>query len=151
MAIRILVRLNSVSPTLGHANSQALIVSLAAFTDERDPWVTVEAFQMATHLLDEYVEDMTQRSGNCGSIIRAILKDNVRPLFVRSKNPAITSQGRKSIRPARVGYDSSTLDRETKPWKFRHVYIVSVFRWVLQRLDVRTSFEEPKSRRADNI
>ncbi|KAI9874184.1 MAG: hypothetical protein M1830_010096 [Pleopsidium flavum] len=135
MAIRILLHLNAIAPIGGHANPQAVIVSLAAFTDKRDPWVTVKAFEMATRLLDGYAEDMTLASGQYGPIIRAILKENIRPLFAKSKNPAITSQGRKSIRPVRVGYESSVLDGETKPWKFRHVYIVSVFQWVLQHLD----------------
>lgn len=139
VAIRLLVGLDWIFPISEVASSQAVIVSLAAFTDERDPWVTLSSFQTAILLLKKYVEDTRQSDGSLGLLIRAILEQKIRPLFARTKNPAITSQGRRSIRLVHGGYDPSAQDPETKPWKFRHIYIVSVFRWVLQNIDVRTS------------
>ena len=143
-AIRVLDLLNSVLPVSRHTNPQALIVSLAAFTDERAPWVAAEACHTATGLLQAYLNDTRQGKGDLPSIVGAILKHNVRPLFAKSKNPAITSQGRKNIRTVQAGYDSTVVDPETKSWKYRHPYIVSVFRWVLQHLDVRVSLEVQK-------
>lgn len=140
-AIRVLVLLNSVLPISNHTNLPAVIVSLAAFTDERDPWVAAEACHTATGLLQAYLNDTRQTKWGFPSIVDEILKDNVRPLFAKSKNPAITSQGRKNIRTVQAGYDSTVVNPESKPWKYHHPYIVSVFRWVLQYLDVRVLLE----------
>jgi len=119
-----------------------VIVTLAAFTDERDSWVTAEACHAATGLLQTYLNGTGQNREELPPIIGTVLKHHVRPLFAKSKNPAITSQGRKNIRTVQAGYDSTMVDPESKPWKYRRPYIVSVFRWVLQNADVRVLLEE---------
>jgi len=104
--------------------------------------VTAEACHTATGVLQAYVNDTRQIKREFPSIVSAILKDDVRPLFAKSKNPAITSQGRKNIRTVQVRYDSIVVNPESKPWKCHQPYIVSVFRWVLQNLHVRELQEE---------
>ena len=137
LAIQILDLLNSAFPISGPLEPQAVIVSLAAFTDERDPWVDTESCKTATRLLQDFLEDLKHVKGKFASTIEAILKGTIRPLFAKSKNPAITSQGRKNIRTVHADYNSSVMDPETKPWKYHHIYAVSVFRWVLRNLNVR--------------
>lgn len=131
-----------VLPIAKLSKPQAVIVSLAAFTDERDSWVTAEACHAATGLLQTYSNGTRQDREKYPSIVGTVLKHHVRPLFAKSKNPAITSQGRKNIRTVQAGYDPTTVDPESKPWKYRHPYIVSVFRWVLHNVDVRVLLEE---------
>lgn len=104
--------------------------------------MTAEACHTATGVLQAYVNDTRQIKREFPSIVSAILKDDVRPLFAKSKNPAITSQGRKNIRTVQVRYDSIVVNPESKPWKCHQPYIVSVFRWVLQNLHVRELQEE---------
>lgn len=117
---------------------------MAAFTDERDPWATAEASHTATGLLQAYLNHTRQAKDYFLLIVGAILKDSVRPLFARSKNPAITSQGRKNIRVIHARYDSTVVDPESKPWRYQRPYIVSVFRWILQNLNVRFSQGESR-------
>lgn len=142
VAIRVLVILNSVLPIPKHTKPQAVIVSLAAFTDERDSWVAAEACHTATDLLQAYLDDTRQTKGEFPSVAGALLKDHIRPLFAKSKNPAITSKGRKNIRTVQAGYDLNLVDPESRLWKYRYPYIVSLFRWILQNINVRVLSEE---------
>ena len=68
-----------------------------------------------------------------------LLKEKIKPLFAKSKNPAITAAGRKAISPLPVPIEHSIDESELKPWKCRDVYIVTVFEWALRQLDVLSS------------
>lgn len=77
---------------------------------------------------------------NISGVLHALLHERIKPLFARSKNPAVTQQGRKAIDPLPVNATAhSDIDVEAKPWKYRDMYIVTVFRWVLKHLDVSTT------------
>lgn len=110
----------------------AVVTCLAAFSDENDPWNSPSAQQQASDLIEDYT-----RSGRLPAMLTSILQERIKPLFSRTRNPAITPQGRKAInlRPSNIAMHTD-LDAEVKPWKFRDVYIVTIFRWVLQFLDV---------------
>ena len=92
---------------------------------------------MSTELLQGYLSDSRQSEEDFPSVVGAILKDNIRPLFAKSKTPTVTSQGRKNIRTVHAASDSTLVDPGSKPWKYHHPYIVSVFRWLLRNLNVR--------------
>ena len=119
-------------PPLQDNPDAAVLTSLAAFSDEKDPWNSSSAQQQASDLIKDYT-----RSGDLSAILTSILQERIKPLFSRTENPAITPQGRKAInpRPSNIATHSD-IDAEVKSWKFRDVYIVTVFRWVLQFLDV---------------
>lgn len=134
VGLRILVRLDGLIPTLKHEKAQAFVVGVAAFTDEREAWVDGESVEMATRLLRDYVRDSGEGFAQTAS---GLLREKVRPLFARSKNPALTTQGRKNVRDVRPAYEPAVEDAETKPWKHRDAYIVPVLRWMLMNMDVR--------------
>ncbi|OKP13357.1 hypothetical protein PENSUB_959 [Penicillium subrubescens] len=73
------------------------------------------------------------RDGNWDLIAR-LLKEKIRPLFTKAKNPAITSEGRKNFHPVPLTrFDGSVLDDEMKPWKVRDVYATRVLEWIISR------------------
>lgn len=47
-----------------------------------------------------------------------------------------------NLNPIRAKFDDDTLlaEKETKPWKFERAYMLTAFRWVLLRIDVRFPF-----------
>ena len=110
----------------------AVLTCLAAFSDKNDPWNSPSAQEQASNLIKHYI-----RSSHLSSMLTSILQKRIKTLFSRMGNPAITPQGRKAInpRPSNITMHSD-IDAEIKPWKFRDVYIITVFRWVLQCLDV---------------
>lgn len=105
---------------------------LASFSDESDPWTSPKTQELACSLAKEYaVPD------HLPALLHGLLQERIKPLFAKSKNPAITQQGRKAIDPLPSnGTAHGDLDTESKPWKYRDVYIVTVFRWILKHLDV---------------
>lgn len=128
----LLSHLRRLVPPLQDGPDAAVLTCLAAFSDESDPWNSSSAQQQASNLIDDYT-----RSGDLSAMLTSILQERIKPLFSRTGNPAITPQGRKAInpRPSNITMHSD-IDAEVKPWKFRDIYIVTVFRWVLQFLDV---------------
>ena len=117
---------------LQDGSDTAVLTCLAAFSDEKDPWNSSSAQQQASDLVKDYT-----RSDHLPAMLTSILQDRIKPLFSRTGNPTITPQGRKAINPRPSNITMHTdIDAEVKPWKFRDVYIVTVFRWVLQYLDV---------------
>ena len=131
----LLSHLQRLVPPLQDGTDAVILTCLAAFSDEKDPWNSSSAQQQASDLLRDYT-----RSDRLPVMLTSILQERIKPLFSRTGNPAITPQGRKAInpRPSNVAMHSD-LDADLKPWKFRDVYIVTVFRWVLQILDVRAN------------
>jgi hypothetical protein len=76
------------------------------------------------------------------SILGDLLKEKIRPIFARTKNIAITPAGRKNFHPIpQARFDSSFLERETKPWKFHDVYATTVLEWILSQLNVRNHLQ----------
>ena len=123
-----------------------ILTCLTSYTDLDDPWTHSKAKDHACSLSEDYAA-----SGNLSNILTGLLQERIKPLFAKTKNPAITSQGRKATDPlpsAATVY--SHLDSETKPWKYRDSYIVTVFQWVLKHLDVRTIIK-PFARTLANV
>lgn len=87
--------------------------------------------------------DVTTQDGKWDLIAR-LLKERIRPLFTKAKNPAITSEGRKNFHPRPLTrFDGSILDDEMKPWKIRDVYATRVLGWIISRYKVCTQFPDP--------
>ena len=111
-----------------------LVTCLASYTDSRDPWITPEANHDAGQILQSLLEDAGTATE--AKVLSQVLTESVKPRFVKSKSPAVTEQGRRVIHPLPQPLEASDTETSNKPWKFRDVYIVTVYRWVLSRLDV---------------
>ena len=132
----LLSHLQAIAPVSLDEDIVTLTSCLASFTDERDAWNSPEASKEAFSLIEDYLnlnEDAPERRQD---LLSSVLQEKVKPLFAKSKNPAITQQGRKVMQPIPGKFETSDQEVEIKPWKFDKVYIVTVFRWVLARLDV---------------
>ena len=119
----------------------AVLTCLAAFSDANDTWNTPRAQKQASLLIEDYVE-----SGHLPALLTSMLETHVKPRFSKSKNPAITQQGRRAIDPVPSNAAlHSDLDAGSKAWKYRDVYVVTVFQWVLSQLSVRNPLLETTS------
>lgn len=132
--ISLLCRLLKIEALAGDESMVTILTCIASFTDPSDPWTHPNAGDHACTLSKDYMA-----SERLPTILTRLLQERVKPLFAKTKNPAITQQGRKAIDPLSSATIAHTdLDGETKPWKYRNAYIVTVFRWTLKHLDVRT-------------
>ena len=135
--LRLLTQLQRLVPSFHDKPPLDLVMSLAAFTDERDLWTNAEASEAAAALLLDLLRHASADDPMLLSkLLASLLRDKVKPPFVESRTSAITEQGRKASYRLRdtVAFGDSELGR--KPWKFRDVHIVTVFRWILGKLDV---------------
>lgn len=132
LGLRILRHLDSLLPLEEVEDHAVVVKSLAIYTDEQDLWTTEASARESQAVLSKH----SQLARKSSVLIDYILRNVIIPLFAKSQNPAVTSQGRRAIAPMPVGHDYEISDRDTKPWKYDKVYIVAVFRWVLQNLDV---------------
>ena len=124
-------------------DEQALVVSmltyLASYSDASAPWTCSKAQSQAQLLSSLYVD-----SQSLPRLISELLKQRVKPLFTKSKNPAITPQIRKAIHPLPSDETAqSDLDIENKPWKHEHIYVISLLQWIYENLDVGSSILLP--------
>lgn len=112
-----------------------VLIALASFTSEQDAWTTPETYTTSTALLNDFVE--RSEASRFWGVVESLLKTRIRPLFAKTKNPAITESGRKNFHPIPLPrFDMSILDPETKPWKMYDVYITTVFSWVVNQYKV---------------
>lgn len=115
-----------------------IITCLAAFTEDGDPWTTTQAFEKATVILKSHESTITGRNGNIFQTLEYILKDTVKPLFSKTRNPAITAAGRKNLHPIpQPRFDPGLFDPETKPWKTRDIYVITLLSWIISKYSVR--------------
>ena len=130
--ILLLARLQNVELSSESEPMVTILTCLASFTDLNDPWTCSEASHHAYILLKGF-----EASDNLSNTLTSLLQERIKPLFAKTKNPAITQQGRRAIDPISGSATiHSDLDGETKPWKYHDAYSVTVFQWVLKRLDV---------------
>ncbi|KAE8154763.1 hypothetical protein BDV25DRAFT_135683 [Aspergillus avenaceus] len=135
LALAIIASLNGTLP-IADAKSQAdIIIALASFSSTDDPWTTQESHECSTKLLDGFAKS----THSLWSILEQILKERIRPLFAKAKNPAITAAGRKNFHPVPLPrFDASILDPETKPWKIHDVYAPTVFSWIITQYNAQS-------------
>jgi hypothetical protein len=132
--------LNAIYPIQRAKDFKDILNLLASFTSEADPWTTTQTCKQAAQLLESSMQPQSTIS-SC-SIVGDLLKENVRPIFAKTKTPAITAAGRRNFHPIpQSRFDSSFLERETKPWKFQDVYATTVLEWVVSQLNVRNYYQ----------
>ncbi|RAH49908.1 tRNA adenylyltransferase [Aspergillus brunneoviolaceus CBS 621.78] len=134
-AITVISGLNKVHPIGKAANIPNILVALASFTSEADPWSTEEAHRISIDILRGF-SATTRSDGTLWTHLETVLKERIRPLFTKTRNPAITAEGRKNFHPVPLArFDLTTLDPEAKPWKAFAVYSTTVFSWALAQYD----------------
>ncbi|KAF7621308.1 hypothetical protein AFLA_011611 [Aspergillus flavus NRRL3357] len=137
IALSVLATLSESLPVSKAENVADIVIALASFSSTEDPWTTQEAFTYATTLLNAFASTTaTNKESNTTfwSVIEKILKDRIRPLFAKTRNPAITSAGRKNFHPVPLPrFDAGILDPETKPWKIQDIYATAVLSWIIQQ------------------
>ncbi|KAJ5585029.1 uncharacterized protein N7459_004829 [Penicillium hispanicum] len=115
-------------PDRSVASSPDVILAMVSLASEQDPWTTEDTTMSASMHLDVTCQD------GVFPIIESLLKEKIRPLFAKTKNPAITSEGRKNLHPIPLSrFDGSALDDSTKPWKNTDIYVTSVISWVISQ------------------
>ena len=129
--LRLVSHLNVLSPHIDYCSSLDFIVCLASYSDAKEPWVWPGSEGVAIKLLRS---GRTQASTR--PVTQALLEDRIRPVFARSKTPAVTAQGRKSINPVLGRVDPIELETADKQWRYQGIHMIAVFRWVLQQLNV---------------
>lgn len=116
------------------ASSPDIILAAACFASKKDPWTTENSHDEASMYLDVTLQ------GEKWDIIARLLKEKIRPLFTKAKNPAITNEGRKNFHPVPLSrFDGSILDDELKPWKVRDIYATSVLSWIISQYKVSSN------------
>ncbi len=135
--LNLLSHLEIISPSSEEEPTLSLISCAASFADSREAWSCLEASVLANSLLRNALKSSGAERKKIQAWITVLLQEHIKPQFSKSKNPAITPQGRKAINPAPTSYMIGAPEGEVKPWKFDHVYIVAVFRWILENIDVR--------------
>lgn len=141
--LSLLSHLERIDPSSSERAEQKPIISLTSclvsFTDPREEWSSQEASELSRSLLNPLLRLSRAEPKRFRSFVTVLLEQHVKAQFAKTKNPAITSQGRKAIVVESTNYLVNDPENELKPWKFHHVYVVTMFRWILENLDVRLS------------
>ncbi|KAL9030954.1 MAG: hypothetical protein Q9196_000975 [Gyalolechia fulgens] len=132
--LQLLSHLDRLQPP-GSKASASLTACLASFTNLQDPWTSPEAYDLAQSLLSKNSQMIREDRQNDDGLIKALLLNYVKPLFLKSKTPVLTDQARKAISPLPGPNAPSDFDSSNKPWKFRSPHIVTIFQWILTQLD----------------
>ncbi|KFY22871.1 hypothetical protein V493_06272 [Pseudogymnoascus sp. VKM F-4281 (FW-2241)] len=111
-----------------------VLLSLLAFTQLGDAWNSEPAYEVSMSALDH----QSQEALTGAFIVDYVLKGFIRPLFAKSTPRTVTSQGRKApeeILGNRTAEVASSSDAISKPWKYRDIHAVTVFKWVVTEAD----------------
>ncbi|KAJ5558431.1 hypothetical protein N7535_008642 [Penicillium sp. DV-2018c] len=138
-----LIKSRPITPTSKPETVADVLLAIACFANEQNPWVTPISQNSASMLTSLWVEQ-TRKERVFWSAIEIILKERIRPLFANTKNPAITSAGRKNFHPQVLPcFGASNLDDSAKPWKTTDVWFASVLSWIISQYqpEDKTQFE----------
>lgn len=141
-AIAVLALLNKTLPIHKAKDPSDPILALASFTSTEDPWTTADSFANATAALQSYsLATGSENEAALRSTLQQILKEKIRPLFTRTRNPAITGAGRRNFHPVPLArFDASILDDEARPWKGSDLYASAVLAWIMAQYPVCIAF-----------
>ena len=138
IAISVLTSLAALLPVEKTANKPDIVIALASSTSDNNPWMTSTSSTKAREALQSFTTDLRADASTFWSVVEQVLKEGVKPLFAKTRNPAITDAGRKNFHPVPLGrFDTSILDPESKPWKVHNPYATTVFEWVIAQYHVR--------------
>lgn len=119
-------------------SSPDAVTAMAIFTSEQEPWSTTETATEACMFINVACQD------RMSSILERLLKEKIRPLFSKSRNPAVTREGRKDLHPVPLPrFDGSILDDSTRPWKNTDIYATSLLRWIVSQYTVWSGSNTP--------
>ena len=139
LAIELILVLNKTLPGLSKGmpdNVADVLIAGACFENKANPWVTSESNDAASMLMSVWIQD-THNYNLFWPAVDFILKERIRPLFAKTRNPAITSAGRKNFHPQTLPrFGSSGLDESAKPWKTTGIYAASVLSWIISQYTV---------------
>ncbi|KAG0158313.1 hypothetical protein PDIDSM_5826 [Penicillium digitatum] len=146
LALELILVLNK--PLAGLPNGQLdnaadVLLAGGCFANKQTPWATADSYNAASMLMNVWVQN-TRHSDTFWPVIDFILRERIRPLFAKTKNPAITSAGRKNFHPRTLPrFGASDLDTSAKPWKTTDVYVAAVLSWMLSQYqpEDKTHFE----------
>ena len=114
------------------STSADVIMAMVAFSSNEHPWATDDSVDASSMQLSVAGQD------GLWSTIEQILKEKIKPLFTKQRNPNITAEGRKNFHPVPLArFDGSTLDDSTRPWKNTDIYASSVLSWIVSQYKVR--------------
>ncbi|KAK1727390.1 uncharacterized protein BDZ83DRAFT_202639 [Colletotrichum acutatum] len=120
------------SPSL---DDQDLIV-IAAYTDRKRTWTTVNAELYAREILKRSLDDVRKQA----FITSVVLEGFIRPIFSRTSSSRITSTGRKAHfaddSQDRFTAGSIADTDDAKPWKTTQAHAITVFSWVVEHSNV---------------
>jgi tRNA nucleotidyltransferase (CCA-adding enzyme) len=134
--LRLLTHLHQLVPTPNSPPSVDLVTCLVSFTRLQDPWNSPAAHESATQLLASLLPPSeTALSKETLNLLTEILQTRVKPLFAKDPNSTLTEQARKAAYPLPGKLLSSEAETVAKPWKFQDVWVVTVYQWVLSRLE----------------
>lgn len=104
---------------------------LASFTDSRDVWTCRSSHEVSNALIDS-LRDMLKEC-DFEAILARLLREKVKPAFDRTQSRKLTPQSRKAINPWPITASILGDDPESKPWKYKDVYIPTVLQWVMHQ------------------
>ncbi|KAH2106965.1 hypothetical protein KXV22_008908 [Aspergillus fumigatus] len=139
LAVSVLVALDSLLRIQKSAHAVDVITALASFTSEQDSWTTQDSYMKTREILENFVTNAhSEADSSFWSLIERILKERIKPVFAKTKNPAITAEGRKNFHPVPLPrFDASIIDPATKPWKISAVYATTVLAWVIAQYQAK--------------
>ncbi|KAK1518246.1 hypothetical protein CPAR01_15895 [Colletotrichum paranaense] len=116
-------------------DDQDLIV-IAAYTDRKRTWTTVNAELYAREILERSLDDVQKQA----FITSVVLEGFIRPLFSRNSSSRITSTGRKAHfaddSQDRFTPGASADTNDAKSWKTTQAYAITVFSWAVEQSHV---------------
>jgi hypothetical protein len=133
-SLRLLISYDLIRET--RTMSEALL-GLLAFTQLGDSWNSKPTYDISMDTLNGRPQEVLSEA----FVVDYVLKGFLRPLFATSTPRTITSQGRKAPNEnlgTRIAEVASSADAVSKPWKFKDIHSVTVFKWVVTKADVRS-------------
>ncbi|KAF4155449.1 hypothetical protein CNMCM6936_009027 [Aspergillus lentulus] len=139
LAVFVLNALDSLLRIQKSAHAMDVITALASFTSEQDSWTTRDTYMESRRILESFATNAHgEAESSFWSLVERILKERIKPVFAKTKNPAITAQGRKNFHPVPLPrFDASIIDPATKPWKISDVYATTVLAWVIAQYQAK--------------
>ena len=109
------------------------IICSASLTNLDDPWTFEPSHREACKLLNRL--PALNYASDSEVLLTRILQEHIKPAFAKTKKPKLTQQSRKALHPPPVATLESDDDVvESKPWKYQDMYIPTVLRWVLTKI-----------------
>ncbi|RLM00555.1 hypothetical protein CFD26_107611 [Aspergillus turcosus] len=139
LAVSVLAALDSLLRIQKSAHATDVITALASFRSEQDSWTTRETYMTSKRILESFSTNVRgEADSTFWSLVARILKERVKPVFAKTKNPAITAEGRKNFHPVPLPrFDASIIDPATKPWKISDVYATTVLAWAIAQYQAK--------------